>query len=68
MTVRRPTKAAMIYQNVWAIDMFIGVNMPPMLMLIPPIFMVAVWALASGWLTARIVRYGVACLAIEHSK
>lgn len=56
----------MIYQKAWAIDMFVGVNMPPMLMLISPMFMVAVWALASGWLKARSVQYVVACLAIEH--
>jgi hypothetical protein len=61
MTVKRPTKAAMIYQKAWAMDMFVGVNIPPMLMLIPPIFMVA-------------VRYVDACLAslarlaIDHSK
>ena len=58
----------MIYQKEWAMDMFVGVNMPPMLMLIPPMFMIAVWAPTSGWITARSVQYVVACLAIEHSK
>ena len=53
----------MIYQKAWAMDMFVGVNMPPMLMLMPPIFMVAVRALAG-----ESVGYVVACLAIDHSK
>ena len=52
----------MIYQKAWAMDMFVGVNMPPMLMLMPPIFMVAVRALAG-----ESVRYVVACLAIDHT-
>jgi hypothetical protein len=58
----------MIYQKAWAIDMFVGVNMPPMLMLIPPMFMIAVWAPTSGRIAVRSVQYVIACLAIEHSK
>jgi len=35
----------MMYQKAWAMALLVGVNMPPMLMLIPPMFIVA----TSGW-------------------
>jgi hypothetical protein len=35
MTVRRATKAIMIYQKSRAMALLVGVNMPPMLMLMP---------------------------------
>ena len=44
MTARSPTKAATMYQKAWAMAMLVGVNMPPMLILMPLIFMVATGA------------------------